>query len=144
MPGFSLSDARGGCAAAVLVNRQARQDHDAGILPVIHALRAQGLSLTEIGGELMTRGYPPRRGSYWHKKQLLRVLAKSKQRDGAVSPAAEEAIESVTIPTDGAFESATLPAEAANESVTIPVIETAESVTIPVDVHHHGVHQEVT
>ena len=48
-----------------------------GPLPVILDLRTQGLSLTEIGGELMARGYPPRRGSYWHKRQLLRILQRN-------------------------------------------------------------------
>src|SRR5262249_46866847 len=46
---FSRADARRGCAAAAQVNRQARRDHDAAVLPVILALRAQGLSLTTIG-----------------------------------------------------------------------------------------------
>jgi hypothetical protein len=77
MPGFSPTDARRGCAVDALVNRQARRDHDASILSVILELRAQGLSLTEIDCELMARGYPPRLGSYWHKRQLLRILQRS-------------------------------------------------------------------
>ena len=70
MPGFSTENARRGCAVAAEVNRQARQQHDASVLPVILKLRAEGMSLTDIGHELMARGYSPRRGTYWHKRQL--------------------------------------------------------------------------
>ena len=126
---FSCADARRGCAAAAHVNRQARRDHDAAVLPVILALRAQGLSLTEIGGELMARGYFPRRGTFWHKRQLLRVLQRG-----------QEAANAGTVPLDEAMEPVTLPAREVTESGTVPALQTAESVTVPGDMHHHGVH----
>jgi hypothetical protein len=157
MPRISSTDTRRGCAAAAQVNRQARKDHDAGILPLILALRAQGLSLTEIGGELMARGYPPRRGSYWHKKQLLRIVQRSQaanqnsaneipppNADPAATISAEGAIDAATIPLGGMAEPVTMPVNQIKEPVTTPTMETAESVTVPVDVHRHGVRQPVT
>jgi hypothetical protein len=133
MSGFSLPDARRDCAAAAHVNRQARQDHDVSVPPVILELRTQGLSLTVIGGEMMARGYFPRRGTIWHKRQLLRVIQRG-----------QEAANAVTVPLDEAMEPVTLPAREVTESVTVPALETAESVTVPGDVHRHDVQQPVT
>jgi hypothetical protein len=126
--------------------RQARQDHDAGILPMFLKLRAQGLSLTEIGCELMARGYPPRRGSYWHKKQLLRILQRSQaaNQNSAHEIPPANADPAATIPAEGAIDSATIPLDGMAEPVTMPVSQTTEPVMIPAmemasSVHGSGV-----
>ena len=77
------------------------------------------MSLTEIGYELGCRGYTPRRGCFWHKRQLLRILQRGESAE-------------------------TLPESEAAESVTVPETETIESVALPAAVQVHGVQLAVT
>jgi hypothetical protein len=130
MPAISPADALRGCAVAAQVNRLARIEHDALVLPVIRALQKQDKSLTEIGHELYARGYAPRRGTYWHKRQLLRILQRDRKSETPHEGAASEA--------------ATNPVEEATEPVTVPEPETALAVTLPVEMHHHGAQRAVT
>jgi hypothetical protein len=139
MPGFAPEVARRGCIAAAQENRRLRQEHDASLLPVIVELRAQGMSLQEIGTQLTLRGFVTRQGlHYWDRRQVLRILRRAEEAsaqavsNGGTLPE-EVTVEAVTLPEDGSAETVTLPDDGALESVTPPVV-----------VQVHGVQMAVT
>jgi DNA invertase Pin-like site-specific DNA recombinase len=65
-----------GARASVSVRKARAAKRSADLLPIVHAIQAEGAnSLRQIAGILNTRGIPAPRGGAWSAVQVRRILA---------------------------------------------------------------------
>jgi DNA invertase Pin-like site-specific DNA recombinase len=62
------------CQAAARAHTEAFQAEYSDLFPLVKQLRAAGRSLQEIADELNGQGHTTRRGTPWHRVQVMRVL----------------------------------------------------------------------